>query len=87
MSVRDLRSSGKLRSIFFIVVSVQTFVSFFKGLGSFWIIYPWKVRPTCCPEILVRNYHYTLRNNPEERRSHLLRCGNLKEGSGHFVFL
>jgi hypothetical protein len=26
----------------------------------------------------VTNYHYTLRNVPEERRSHLLRGGSLK---------
>ena len=26
----------------------------------------------------VRNYHYLLRNNPEERSSQLLRCGSLK---------
>jgi len=32
----------------------------------------------CCPETLARNYHYSLRNNAEERRFHLLRGGNLK---------
>ena len=26
-----------------------------------------------CPEVSVRNYHYSLRNNTEERSSHLLR--------------
>jgi len=31
-----------------------------------------------CPETSVRNYHYTLRNNPEERSSNLLRGGSLK---------
>jgi len=31
-----------------------------------------------CPETSVRNYHYSLRNNPEESSSHLLRCGNLQ---------
>ena len=34
--------------------------------------------PTGCPETSVRNYHYSLRNNPEERSSHLLRGGNVK---------
>jgi len=24
-----------------------------------------------CPELSIRNYHYTLRNIPEERRSHV----------------
>jgi len=30
------------------------------------------------PETSVRNYHYPLLNNPEERSSHLLRGGSLK---------
>ena len=30
-----------------------------------------KVGPIGCPETSVRNYHYTLRNIPEERRCHL----------------
>jgi len=25
----------------------------------------------CCPETSVKNYHYSLRNNPEEGRSQL----------------
>jgi len=40
----------------------------------FLISWPMKIGGTGCPETSVRNYHYTLRNNPEERRSHLL-CG------------
>ena len=31
-----------------------------------------------CPEIFVRNYHYTLRNNPEQCSSHLLCGGSLQ---------
>jgi hypothetical protein len=34
--------------------------------------------PICCPETSVRNCHYSLHNNPEERSSHLLRGGCLK---------
>ena len=36
--------------------------------------------PISCPETSARNSHYTLRlrNSSEERRSHLLRGGNLK---------
>jgi len=34
--------------------------------------------PTGCPETSVRNYYYTLRNIPEERRSLLLHSGSLK---------
>jgi hypothetical protein len=34
--------------------------------------------PIGCPETSVRNYHYRLRNSPEERRCQLLRGGRLK---------
>jgi len=34
--------------------------------------------PIVCPEMSVKNYHYTLRSSPEERSSHLLRGGTLK---------
>jgi hypothetical protein len=36
------------------------------------------MRPIGCPETSVRNYHYSLRNNPEEHNSHTLRGGSLK---------
>ena len=32
-----------------------------------------------CPETSVSNDHQALRNNLEERRSHVLRCGSLKQ--------
>jgi len=44
-----------------------------EGL-SFWISWPLKMGPIGCPETSVRNYHYTLRNIPEERRSEKLSC-------------
>jgi len=31
-----------------------------------------------CPETSVRNYHYSVRNNPEDHSSHLRRGGSLK---------
>ena len=34
--------------------------------------------PIGCPETSVRNYHYSLCNDPEERSSLLLRGGSLK---------
>jgi hypothetical protein len=37
-----------------------------------------KMWPIGCPETSVRNYHYSLRNNPKARSSHLLRGGSLK---------
>jgi len=39
---------------------------------------PFEIEPIVCPETSVRNYQYTLRNIPEERRSHVLRGGRLK---------
>ena len=47
---------------------------FFWGGGSC----PMKMGPMGCPDMSVRNYHYSLRNNPEEHSSHLLRGGSLK---------
>jgi len=37
-----------------------------------------KMVPIGCPQTSVINYHYSLRNNPEERSYQLLRGGNLK---------
>ena len=37
-----------------------------------------KTGPKGCPETSVRNYHYWLRNNPEERSYHLLGGRSLK---------
>ena len=34
--------------------------------------------PIGCPETSVRNYHHSLRNNPEESSSQLFRGGRLK---------
>jgi len=34
--------------------------------------------PIGCPETSLRNFHYSLRNSPEERSSDLLRGGSLK---------
>jgi hypothetical protein len=40
-------------------------------LPTFWCKDSWalKMGPIGCAETAVRNYHYSLRNNPEERRS------------------
>jgi hypothetical protein len=34
------------------------------------------MEPKGCPETSVRNYHYSLRNNPEERSSQAIKCLN-----------
>jgi hypothetical protein len=40
-----------------------------------------------CPETSVRNYHYTLRNIPEERRSQVFCGGSLKSSTYNFGLL
>jgi len=64
-------------------LSVQS--SGFKNPKEFWIPEPWRqvvLLPwgwdRCCPGMSVRNYHYSLRNNPQKRSSQLLREGSLK---------
>jgi len=42
------------------------------------ITWPFKMGTIGCPETSVSNYHYTLRNSPGERRSHLILGGSLK---------
>jgi len=41
--------------------------------------------PISCPETSVKIYHYTLRNNPEEGRSHLQRNRRLKSRMKYIV--
>ena len=40
--------------------------------------WPLNMGPLGCPETPVRNCHYSLRNNPEERSSHLPQGGSLQ---------
>jgi len=47
-----------------------------------WVYRPWKMESICCPETSVVNYHFTLRNSPEERISPILNYWGL-----FFVFL
>jgi hypothetical protein len=44
-----------------------------EGLGQ-----TLKMGPITCPETSVINYHFSMRNNTEERSSHALRSGSLK---------
>ena len=46
--------------------------------GTTWTL---KIGPTGCPKMSVRNYHHSLRNNPEECSSHLLHSQSLKSSS------
>jgi len=42
------------------------------------------MRSIGCPETSVRNYHYLLRNSPEERSSHLLRGLSVKSRKAQY---
>ena len=46
--------------------------------GTTWTL---KIGPIGCPKMSVRNYHYSLCNNPEECSSHLLHSQSLKSSS------
>ena len=44
-----------------------------------------QIGPIDCPETSVRNYHYSLRNNPEDRSSQLLRGSSLKSSNSLYA--
>jgi len=60
------------------------------AMFSYTVIYeeswPLKIGPRGCPETSVRNYHFSLSNDPEERSSPLLRGGSLKSRIQKFLF-
>jgi hypothetical protein len=63
-------SSGNLLPTFRVNLSVQSSgVNNPKGVLDSWAL---KMGRIGCPEMLIRDYHYSLRNIPEERSSHLL---------------
>jgi len=70
-------STYPLRRHKFTYSNKQSFLSTCSGF-FFMISWPLKLEPIGCPETSVRNYHYTLLNDPEGRSSHLLRGGSLK---------
>jgi len=75
-----------MRSALLWVVSQRVVVNHYRCFGTtygvpssaFWISWPLKMILTGCLETSVRIYHYTLRNNPEERRSYIHCGGSLK---------
>jgi len=61
----------QLRTALFWVITQRNFLPRSRdnlSVPSSWSL---KMGPTGCPETSVRNYHYSLRNKPEERCSHL----------------
>jgi hypothetical protein len=54
--------------------------------GNFLPMSRYEIITPRCVQTLVRNYHHSLRNNPEEHSSHLLRSWSLKSRR-HFLCL
>jgi len=66
------KHTESLRPVLFWVITQRVVIIFYRRLGSL------KMAPIGCPETSVRNYHYSLLNDPEERSSSLLSGGSLK---------
>jgi hypothetical protein len=64
--------------------NLNTFM-FLTALRNIVYIYN-NAKETECPETSARNYHSTLRNNPEERRAHLPRDRSLKSRDPLIIF-
>ena len=70
-----------LRIAFFWAITQRVVVISYRRFGTTYRYHfqcPSKVGPIGCSETSVTNYHYSLRNNPEEHIFHLLRGGNVK---------
>ena len=65
-----------MRTAFFWVIMQQVVVISYRCFGTTY-------RPGGCPKTSVRNYHYSLHNNPEQCSSHLLHGKSLKS---HITF-
>ena len=63
-----------MRTALFWAISQRLVVISYRRFGTTYM----RFGPIGCPETWTRNYHYSLRNIPEERSSHLLRGGSLK---------
>jgi hypothetical protein len=55
-----------------------------RSLGL-WASWPLKMGPICCLETSVKDYHWTLRNIREERRSHQHRGRSLKSRKKRWI--
>jgi len=62
-----------LRTVLFWVIMQWVVVIFYRRFGA--ALHYIMIR---CPKTLVKNYHYSLHNNPEEQSSHLLHGRSLK---------
>jgi hypothetical protein len=65
-------------SLLFEIVKCDSVTAYTEDRSTRWNLRSSRIGPIGCPETSVRNYHSTLRDIPEERRSHLYRRGSLK---------
>ena len=62
-----------MTSALFWLITQRTVLIPYRRFGTTYQSHLQGSRSPSCPETSVRNCHYTLRNDPKERRSHLLR--------------
>ena len=74
--------SALIRNVTQRAVAIPSSSSSFLSCLDSW---PLKMGPIGCPETSVRNCHFTLRDSPEQRRSHLFRGGSLKSHTIQFI--
>jgi hypothetical protein len=72
------RNKGNCALLVYYAASSGNFLPTFRDNLSVPSSLPLKMGSISCHETSVRNYHYSLRNDPKERSSHLLRGGSLK---------
>jgi hypothetical protein len=68
----------RLRTALFLVITQLEVVIYYRSFGTTYRAMPLKYRFHRCPETSVINSHFSPRNNPQERSSHVLRGGILK---------
>ena len=77
-NVRMCSELIQLRTAFFWIITQRVVVIPHRTNSLSLLQGPLKIGPKGCIEMRVRNYHYQLRNNTEERSSRPLRGGRLK---------
>jgi len=73
---QEKQTTFKMKTAFFCVITQQVVVNSYQHFGTTYL-------SIGCSKTSVRNYHYSLHNNPEQRSSHLLRGKSLKS---HITF-
>jgi len=83
--VSENRAILSFSQFYIVVISYRRFGANSGSQLRFFYSQTLKTGPIDCPETSLRNHHYSLRNNPVERSSHLPHGGSLKSRSDVFV--